>query len=618
MPVLRAFRGSPAALRPPALRENAARGLRARPQARRGAVSVPLVDRAALASVRPPLPLTQHRSRSLLTAPAAAPPSSTYTAALDLPPSLSSWATLDPETMSGSNPARILNLLRGVWVHPDAHTTESVPDPLTGEPFVLMPHIEENELGPYIASMNSCPKHGLHNPLGQPQRYLMLGEVSQKLAQRLSDPVIANFFARLIQRVCPKSYAQAMAEVAVTRAFLYNFSGDQVRFLAQSFGTPGDHPGQTTQGYRWPYGPVAIISPFNFPLEIPVLQLMGALYMGNRPTLKPCHRVSVVMEQYIRLMHDCGLPRTDVDLISTSGSVMETFLVTARPRMTQFTGSTRIAERLTKALDGKVKIEGGGFDWKVLGPDVPQGSLYDLVAYQCDQDAYACSGQKCSAMSILFMHDNWAQSGLLKKLHDMASTRSLKDLTVGPTLSVPPIEIKAHLQSLLSLPGSRLLWGGEELNKGNHTIPECYGAMSPTAVFVPLETIMASPEAYEKVSKECFAPIYVVTQFGDNEIPIVLDALERMDEHLTAGVVSNDAQFQHKVLSNSLNGTTYVGMRARTTGAPQNHWFGPAGDPRSAGIGTAEAIRYTWSGHREIITDVGVEPLGGFKIPPQS
>jgi len=91
-----------------------------------------------------------------------------------------------------------------------------------------------------------------------------------------------------------------------------------------------------------------------------------------------------------------------------------------------------------------------------------------------------------------------------------------------------------------------------------------------------------------------------------------------MDEHLTAGVVSNDAQFQHKVLSNSLNGTTYVGMRARTTGAPQNHWFGPAGDPRSAGIGTAEAIRYTWSGHREIITDVGVEPLGGFKIPPQS
>ena len=32
-------------------------------------------------------------------------------------------------------------------------------------------------------------------------------------------------------------------------------------------------------------------------------------------------------------------------------------------------------------------------------------------------------------------------------------------------------------------------------------------------------------------------------------------------------------------------GTQYVGLRARTTGAPQNHWFGPSGDPRGAGIG---------------------------------
>jgi 1-pyrroline-5-carboxylate dehydrogenase len=54
-----------------------------------------------------------------------------------------------------------------------------------------------------------------------------------------------------------------------------------------------------------------------------------------------------------------------------------------------------------------------------------------------------------------------------------------------------------------------------------------------------------------------------------------------------------------------VNGTTYTGMKARTTGAPQNHWFGPSGDPRSAGIGTPEAIINTWSSHREIIKDVG-------------
>ncbi len=59
----------------------------------------------------------------------------------------------------------------------------------------------------------------------------------------------------------------------------------QVRFLARGFSVPGDHMGQTSSGLRFPYGPVAIITPFNFPLEIPALQLMGALYMGNKPLL---------------------------------------------------------------------------------------------------------------------------------------------------------------------------------------------------------------------------------------------------------------------------------------------------------------------------------------------
>lgn len=49
-------------------------------------------------------------------------------------------------------------------------------------------------------------------------------------------------------------------------------------------------------------------------------------------------------------------------------------------------------------------LEDAGYDWKVLGPDV---SDVDYVAWQADQDAYACSGQKCSAQSLMLMHTNW-------------------------------------------------------------------------------------------------------------------------------------------------------------------------------------------------------------------
>jgi 1-pyrroline-5-carboxylate dehydrogenase len=104
---------------------------------------------------------------------------------------------------------------------------------------------------------------------------------------------VADFFTRCIMATVPKSYAQASGEVQVTAAFLNNFAGDNVRRLAKSFGVSGNYAGQTSVGHRWPYGAVAIVTPFNFPLEIPVLQLMGALYMGNKPVLKPSEQVSV-------------------------------------------------------------------------------------------------------------------------------------------------------------------------------------------------------------------------------------------------------------------------------------------------------------------------------------
>lgn len=69
----------------------------------------------------------------------------------------------------------------------------------------------------------------------------------------------------------PKSLAQSLGEVIVTRRFFENFAGDNVRTMMRSFGQGGDYPGQISSGYRWPYGPVLVVSPFNFPLEIPAL-----------------------------------------------------------------------------------------------------------------------------------------------------------------------------------------------------------------------------------------------------------------------------------------------------------------------------------------------------------
>lgn len=67
----------------------------------------------------------------------------------------------------------------------------------------------------------------------------------------------------------------------------------------------------------------------------------------------------------------------------------------------------------------QIFLEDAGFDWKVLGPDARQADLA-YVAWQCDQDAYACSGQKCSAQSIMFAHSSWVGLGLFDRMKELA------------------------------------------------------------------------------------------------------------------------------------------------------------------------------------------------------
>jgi 1-pyrroline-5-carboxylate dehydrogenase len=209
-----------------------------------------------------------------------------------------------------------------------------------------------------------------------------------------------------------------------------------------------------------------------------------------------------------------------------------------------------------------------------LGPDVHD---IDYVAYTSDQDAYAYSGQKCSAQSALFVHKNWAQAGFYDKIKSLALRRTPRDLTIGPILTVPNDRFLSHCKALLEIPGTELLFGGNL--QENSTVPKCYGSWMPTAIKIPLSQLVKD-EFFHLCTTEIFGPFQIVVEYDNNNINDVLNVLERLEAHLTAAIVSKDIQFQNFMIANSVNGTTYSGIRARTTGAPQNHWFGPAGDPR--------------------------------------
>ena len=130
--------------------------------------------------------------------------------------------------------------------------------------------------------------------------------------------------------------------------------------------------------------------------------------------------------------------------------------------------------------------------------------MIDYVAWQSDQDAYAHTGQKCSAQSIVFMHKNWNKTNFLELIEQQAAKRNLKDLSIGPIITWTNEKIKAHIDSVLELDGARVLFGGEPLTEP-HTIPSVYGSFKPTAIYVPLKHFRGEKK-FKLLTKELIGP----------------------------------------------------------------------------------------------------------------
>ena len=113
---------------------------------------------------------------------------------------------------------------------------------------------------------------------------------------------------------------------------------------------------------------------------------------------------------------------------------------------------------------------------------------------------------RCRHAPLVHACSNWVKAGLFDRLKSLAAGRKLSDLSVGPVLSWTTDAMLGHMRELLAIPGARLLFGGKPLT--GHTIPGVYGAIEPTAVFVPLEQAL-KPEHFGKVTTEVFGPFQV-------------------------------------------------------------------------------------------------------------
>jgi aldehyde dehydrogenase (NAD+) len=181
---------------------------------------------------------------------------------------------------------------------------------------------------------------------------------------------------------------------------------------------------------RHPVGPTAVITPWNFPLAIPLWKIAPALIYGNTVVFKPAEQSSAVAWIVASVLLDGGLPDGVFNVTFGDGALIGAALL-AHPdlRAITFTGSTSVGRQIEIAATArgiKVQLELGGNNATLVLDDADVDEAADLVTGA----AMKLAGQKCTATSRVI-----ATLGIANALRDAIVDR-VKALRVGdPSLS---------------------------------------------------------------------------------------------------------------------------------------------------------------------------------------
>jgi malonate-semialdehyde dehydrogenase (acetylating) / methylmalonate-semialdehyde dehydrogenase len=189
---------------------------------------------------------------------------------------------------------------------------------------------------------------------------------------------------------------------------------------------------------RYPIGVIAAISPFNFPVLIPVVQSAVAIACGNTVVLKPSERDPSAGLRIAEIFTAAGLPAGVLNVVNGSKLAAERLVEHPDVAGITFVGSTPLARAIRQAgvaRNKRVQAFGGGKNHMVVLPDAD----LDLAADAAVSAAYGAAGQRCMAISVVVAVGNIGDE-LVGKIHQRLKrlvTRNPGDPSadVGPVIS---------------------------------------------------------------------------------------------------------------------------------------------------------------------------------------
>jgi len=393
-------------------------------------------------------------------------------------------------------------------------------------------------------------------------------DVLQKVSQGILEH--ADTFVRLMVLEAGKPAKAARAEVDRAVLTFTTAAEEAVRIFGEYLPLDFIPAAEGRWGIvrRFPVGPIAAITPFNFPLNLVAHKLAPAIAVGCPVVLKPAPQTPFCSFLLAKLILEAGWPSKALSVLPLSNEEAGVLVADEGLKLLSFTGSAAVGWQLKRNAGKKrVLLELGGNAAVIVHSDA---DIEHAVA-RCVSGAFTYAGQSCISVQRILVHANMfnqftaqmVRASCLMKVGDPADEKT----DVGPMIRASDVQrVEQWIQEAVS-GGAKLLCGGK----------------AKSSMLEP--TLLSATTPQMKVNcEELFGPVATIEPYDDFESALELANQTRYG--LQAGLFTRDAGLIFRAFERLEVGGVIVGDVPTFRVDPM-----PYGGVKDSGLGR-EGIRY--------------------------
>lgn len=289
------------------------------------------------------------------------------------------------------------NFIGGKWASPSTNRVEPSLNPAHKSEIIgLVPLSSEEDVDQAVeAAVNAKEYWG---KLSGADRGNFLFKIADAIEKRQDE------IAETLTKEMGKTFPEAKGEVSRGIAILRYYAGEGMRKNGDVI--PASDPRALQYTTRVPLGVVGLITPWNFPVAIPIWKMAPALIYGNTVVIKPALETTVTMMKVLECIEQVNLPAGVVNLVSGKGSVVGQRII-EHPQINglSFTGSNNIGKQVAFGAisrGAKYQLEMGGKNPIIIAEDADLDKAVDATI----SGGFLSTGQKCTATSRVIVHQD--------------------------------------------------------------------------------------------------------------------------------------------------------------------------------------------------------------------